>query len=241
MEIWLVTGIIVFLASVLQASTGFGFSIMATPFLLLIYDAHDAIQINIILSLLISVFMIAKIGKEVDKTRLVGLLRGSIIGLPIGIFAYIQLNVGYLKIVISLTILILTFLLLLNLRISQTKGRDLFSGGISGMLTTSLGMPGPPLLLYFTGSETDKAILRSTTLAFYVFVYSVSLAMQIVFDGTNKDIWMSSLISIPIVLLGIFLGQRLFNWINQKMFRIITYIILIFTGSYLFITSTGII
>jgi len=241
MEIWLVTGIIVFLASVLQASTGFGFSIMATPFLLLIYDTHDAIQINIILSLLISVLMIAKIGEEVDKTRLVSLLKGSIIGLPIGIFVYIQLNVGYLKIVISLTILILTFLLLLNLRISQTKGRDLFSGGISGMLTTSLGMPGPPLLLYFTGSETDKAILRSTTLAFYVFVYSGSLAMQIVFDGTNKNIWMSSLISIPIVLLGIFLGQRLFNWINQKMFRIITYIILLFTGSYLFITSTGII
>lgn len=241
MEIWLVTGIIVFLASVLQASTGFGFSIMATPFLLLIYDAHDAIQINIILSLLISVLMIAKIGKEVDKTLLVSLLKGSIIGLPIGIFIYIQLNVEYLKIVISLTILVLTFLLLLKLRINQTKGRDLSSGGISGMLTTSLGMPGPPLLLYFTGSETDKATLRSTTLAFYVFVYSASLAMQIVFDGTNKNIWMSSLISIPIVLLGIFLGQHLFNWINQKMFRIITYIILLFTGTYLFITSTGII
>lgn len=241
MKILLITGIIVFLASVLQASTGFGFSIMATPFLLLIYDIHDAIQINIILSLLISVFMITKIGKEVDKTCLFSLLKGSIIGLPIGIFVYIQLNVGYLKIVISLIILILTFLLLLNLRINQTKMRDLLSGGISGMLTTSLGMPGPPLLLYFTGSGTDKATLRSTTLAFYVFIYSASIAMQIVFDGTNKDIWMSSLISIPIVLLGIFLGQRLFNWINQKMFLIITYIILIFTGSYLFITSTGII
>jgi uncharacterized membrane protein YfcA len=213
---------------------------MATPFLLLVYDVHDAIQINIILSLLISILMSRKIWRDMDKDRFFSLLKGSIIGLPIGILVYVFLDVQYLKIAISIIILVLTFLLMLNMRINQTRGRDLFSGGISGLLTTSIGMPGPPLLLYFTGVGVEKAILRSTTLGFYVFIYSGSLAMQIFFDGTNKNIWTSSLLSIPIVLLGIFLGQHLFERINQKMFRIITYIILLFTGSYLFVTSTGI-
>lgn len=37
---------IVSVASILQAGTGFGFSIMDTPFLLLLFDSHDAIQLN---------------------------------------------------------------------------------------------------------------------------------------------------------------------------------------------------
>lgn len=240
MEIFLVTGVIVLLASITQASTGFGFSIMATPFLLLIYNVHDAIQINIILSIFNSTLMIKKIWRDIDKDLSISLLKGSIVGLPIGILVYMFLDMQYLKITISIIILVLTFLLILNIRISQTRGRDLFSGGISGLLTSSIGMPGPPLLLYFTGAGVEKAILRSTALGFYVFIYSASLAMQIFFNGTNKNIWLSSLISIPIVLLGIFLGQYLFERINQKMFRIITYIILLFTGFYLLVTSLGI-
>ncbi len=43
--------IIILVASVLQTSTGFGFSILATPFLLLLFKPIEAIQINLILSL----------------------------------------------------------------------------------------------------------------------------------------------------------------------------------------------
>jgi len=66
----------VFVASLLQTSTGYGFSIVGTPFLLLIYPAHMAIQINIILSICLSAFMIFKIRKEIDKSLLVRLIKG---------------------------------------------------------------------------------------------------------------------------------------------------------------------
>src|SRR5690625_7919567 len=72
---------IVLVASLLQTSTGYGFSIIGTPFLLLIYPAHTAIQINIILSICLSAFMIFKIRKEVDHSLLVRLIKGSILGL----------------------------------------------------------------------------------------------------------------------------------------------------------------
>jgi len=237
LEAWIASSIIVFLASILQASTGFGFSIMATPFLLLVYEAHDAIQINIILSLLISSVMITKIWQEVDKVRLIRLVKGSIPGIPLGIAAFMYMDVQMLKIVISAVILVLTILLMLQFRLKQTKGKDFVAGGSAGMLTTSIGMPGPPLLLYFTGDGTKKAALRSTTLAFYVFIYTASLLMQIVSYGTSKEVWLSSMVSVPLVLAGIFLGQMAFKWINQKLFRIITFIILLFTGSYGLITS----
>lgn len=229
--------IIVLVASLLQTSTGYGFSIVGTPFLLLIYPAHMAIQINIILSICLSAFMIFKIRKEIDKSLLVRLIKGSVMGLIFGIFIYLFLDIQLLKMNVGALILFLTILLILKLTINRTQNKDFITGGISGLLTTSIGVPGPPLLLYFSGSGIDKTTLRSTTLAYYLFVYFVSLVMQISFGGTSKETWIFSLIAIPPLFAGIMLGQLFFKWISQKVFRIITYIILMFTGVYLLVTS----
>src|SRR5690606_23754737 len=108
-------------------------------------------------------------------------------------------------------IIILTVLLIFNFRIKQTTSRDLVFGGLSGSLTTSIGMPGPPLLLYFSGTNTGKEKLRATTLAFYLWIYSISLLLQVLFAGTNKTIWTSSVLALPLVLIGLVAGQLLFH------------------------------
>lgn len=229
--------LIVLIASLLQTSTGYGFSIIGTPFLLLLYPAHTAIQINIILSICLSAFMIFNIRKEIDKYLLIRLIKGSVIGLFIGIFIYLYLDIQLLKMTVGALILILTILLIFKFTMDSTKNKDFVAGGISGVLTTSIGVPGPPLLLYFSGARIDQTTLRSTTLAYYLFVYAASLVMQISFGGTTKETWISALVAIPPLLVGILLGQFLFKWISQKTFRMITYVILIFTGIYLLLTS----
>src|SRR5690625_841396 len=104
-------------------------------------------------------------------------------------------------------------------------------------MTTSIGMPGPPLLLYFSGTNTEKESLRATTLAFYLFIYCVSLIIQMVVVGTNKTIWLSSGIALPIVLISLYLGQVLFNYMSQRAFQVIVILILLFTAIYLLIES----
>ncbi|WP_210471399.1 sulfite exporter TauE/SafE family protein [Sporosarcina sp. 6E9] len=226
--------VIILFASILQTSTGFGFSIMATPFLLLIFEPKEAIQINFVLSLVISAALIRKIRADVDMGILKRFMIGSLPGLPIGILIFLFAETRNLKVGIGVVILALTFLLMLNFHLKTTKRRDFFVGGLSGLLTTGIGMPGPPLLLYFSGTGTPKAQLRATTLAFYLFIYSISLVVQVLFAGSNKTVWISSGMGLPLVVLGLYFGQRLFHRINQKYFRIFTYLILLFTGVYLF-------
>jgi len=210
---------------------------MATPFLLFLFDPLDAIQINLILTLVISSALFIKIRKDVDYGVLKRFIIGSTIGLPIGIIILLSLDMDKLKLVIGLIILVLTVVLILKFRIHQTEKRDFFVGGISGSLTASIGMAGPPLLLYFSSTNTGKSKIRGTTLAFYLFIYLMSLMIQIIVIGTNKTIWISTAYALPVVLLGLILGQLLFNRINQHLFRIISYIILLFTGLYLLVLS----
>lgn len=230
---------IIFAAAILQTSTGFGFSILATPFLLIIFEPNEAIQINLLLSLLISGALIKKIVKDADFEILKRFLIGSVIGLPFGMVIFLTIDIDKLKLGISVIILGLTLMLMLRFRIKQSKKRDLIVGGLSGFLTTSIGMPGPPLLLYFSGTDTQKEKLRATTLAFYLFIYFISFIIQVTFAGTSKTVWISSGVALPLVLAGLYLGQLLFKWINQKLFRVVTYTILLFTGIYLMIESFG--
>lgn len=225
--------IIILIASVLQTSTGFGFSILATPFLLLLFEPREAIQINLILSLIISVALFSKIKHEIDFGIVKRFIIGSSIGVVAGIFIFLMLNVSSLKLIVSMIILLLTLLLILNFRIKRSSQRDIIVGTVSGALTTSIGMPGPPLLLYFSGTATEKGMLRGTTLAFYLYIYLISLIFQFLFTGTTKDVWISSALALPLVIIGLFIGQFLFKLLNQKLFQMFTYGILLFTGFYL--------
>ncbi|MFS0752557.1 sulfite exporter TauE/SafE family protein [Oceanobacillus sp. 1P07AA] len=228
---------IIVIASIFQTSTGFGFSIMATPFLLLLFLPQDAIQINIVLSLIISIALIWKIRSDVDKKLLKRMIFGSIAGVPFGIIIYMTVDIVIFKLMISIILLLLTLLLLSRVKMTPTSRRDYFVGWTSGILTTSIGMPGPPLLLYFTGAKITKEKLRATTLAFFLFIYSISLITQITFSGTTATVWMSSLYAIPLVIIGLVLGQYIFKKMNQQIFTVITYVLLLITGIYLLFDS----
>ncbi|MFF2889370.1 sulfite exporter TauE/SafE family protein [Paenibacillus sp. NPDC057967] len=228
---------IILAASILQTSTGFGFSIMATPFLLLLFQPQEAIQINIILSLVISVSLIVKIRRDIDFMLLKRFTAGSIAGVPFGLLILLSVDINTFTLGVSILLLALTALLIFRFKVKATRQRDYIVGGISGLLTTSIGMPGPPLLLYFTGTDAEKGKIRATTLAFYLFIYFVSLLTQIIFAGTSERTWTWSLYAIPIVFLGLLIGQILFKKLNQRIFRIITYILLSGTGLFLLVDS----
>lgn len=227
---------IVLLASSLQASTGYGFSMIGTPILMMVYPAHAAIQINIILSILLSALMIYKIWKEVDTGLLRRLIVGSFPGIVIGILIYLYLDIDWLKFFVGLIILVVTLLIIFRVDIERSLRKDYTTGGMSGTMTTSIGVPGPPLLLYFSGSHMEMATLRSTTLAFYLYIFTVSLGMQVTFGGTSARIWTEAMIAVPALIAGILVGQYVFKHIRKTVFFKITYMILIVSGLYLMIS-----
>ena len=258
---WLLATIIVLFASVLQAATGFGFAIMATPFLLLVFDSRECVQISIILSFVVSLLLVRKIIKDADKGILKRLIIGSIVGVPIGVLFYKFVSLDILKVTVSIVILIVTLILMIrsfktnpnpkeavsdsndisleNQDTTSDEGNKFLKiiqylvGMCAGLLTTSIGMPGVPLILYFNATNTKKETTRSTSLTFFIFVYIISMTTQLITVKTNLEIVASSLILIPVATVGVFVGNILFNKINQITFQRIAYGILLFTGIYM--------
>lgn len=237
MEIWLLSAIIIFISSILQTSTGFGFALIATPFLVIIYEVHDAIQVILILQIIISLIMFKKINNEIDKTVFANFFKGSIVGLPIGILIFLYSDVRLLKLSVAIIILLMTVLLLFNFRVKQSTFKELIVGWLSGLMTASIGIPGIPLLIYFAGTKPKKEISRGTSLAFFTYICTISLILQVIFAGTTMNTWTISLVSTPVTIVGLILGHILFTLMNQKTFQYIMYLLLACSGSYLLYTS----
>src|SRR5699024_9747775 len=195
--------IIILFATVLQTSTGFGFSTLATPLLLFLFGPAEAIQINLILSLVLSLSLIKSIRASIDY----GMLKRHILGRSAGVFIviilFIWIDINSLKMFVGLVVLMLSVLLIFKFTITKSTRKEGIVGVISGALTSSIGMPGPPLLLYFSGTDHKKEVVRSTTLAYYLFIYLISLIVQVAFAGTSETTWISSLWALPVVFIGL--------------------------------------
>jgi len=210
---------------------------MATPFLLLLFSPSQAMQLNIILSLVISFSLLWKVKKDIEFALLKKIMIGSIVGAPVGSLLFAIVDVTTFKLLIAILLIGLTIMLIKNLSIQQTNGRDYGVGFISGMFTTSIGMAGPPLLLYFASTHKKKETIRATSLAYYIFIYLISLLSQLTIEGTSKTVWLYSLYALPFVLIGLIVGQLLFRKLNQKLFLVFIYVLLVASGIMLFIQT----
>ena len=222
--------LIVLISSIAQSSTGFGFSILSMPFLLLIYQAHEAVWINLLLSLLLSAITTVRTRKEIDKKLLIRLVKGSFIGFVPGLLLFMFLDVKPLKLVIIVMILLFSILLLFNIKVKRSPEKSIFVGSLSGFLSSSIGIPGPPLLVYFNGTKMDMQVIRSTTLSFYILAFTVSLLLHISFSGFPKTVLLHSVYSLPFLLLGMVLGEKFFRSLTDKTFHRVLYFVLLSTG-----------
>ena len=100
----------VLLAALLQAATGIGFGVIAGPIVLLVLNDGSAVQMTILLSLLVSVLFVPSLYRKVDKKLLKRLLVGTFLGLPLGVYGFLQVSVDVLKLVAAIAVLVMAAL-----------------------------------------------------------------------------------------------------------------------------------
>jgi uncharacterized membrane protein YfcA len=154
---------------------------------------------------------------------------------------------GQLKVAVALLIVFFAGLFLVGLlrglaggwgdgrggRRAPSMAGDLIAGLISGAMTTSLGMPGPPVVLYFSRLGLDKDATRATILALFLFSYAGAIAIQATVAGISFQTWKLAAAMVPCVLAGSLGGHILSRYMSQNMFRAATLLLLLTTGFYM--------
>jgi len=234
---WIYLSIVTLLAATIQSATGFGFGLIAVPVFLLILNSSDAIQITMIIVLFMSIVDSMKLKGQGSRQLLLWLVVGMLLGFPFGIYIFLNFELHMIKIMLALIIIIFSGFNLVRLfrkgttavhhAPKQHNWATTLAGYFAGVLTTSLAMPGPPVMIYLIHKGFDKTVIRATILTFFIFAYAGSISLQQVLIGISGSTWITSLTLVPVGLVGVLCGHNIAHKINQKLFKEIVLIILI--------------
>lgn len=231
----------VFSAAALQSATGIGFGIIAGPILLMVLDGGEAIHISIILNILIAVFLMPSLRKNANHALVRQFLLGSVIGIPAGLYVFLNIDIIMLKVLAGLAI-VLTVIFVLRKSAGSTREGDVTSrfrqaipiGFVGGLMGGSLGMPGPVPAAWMSAIGCDKVTVRASILVMFVFSYSAIFLLHLPFAGITSQTFMTTAYLVPATIIGIVFGNAMAKWLTEQVFRWMLVGILIATACLLF-------
>lgn len=171
MELELViVSIFVMMASFVQGALGFGFALIFTTLMMLVYPSQIVIPLALLMGLLMNGILYYTYHRSIDYLDTFILFVASIPGIWLASYYQYLFNLDALKIAIGL-ILMLTVVILyrkihviiLNRLISNTV-----AGFFSGALTTLTSMGGPPLALFYLVSKKKKNSFKANIVFFFL-------------------------------------------------------------------------
>ncbi len=109
---------------------------------------------------------------------------------------------------------------------SPLAGAYVLTGVLSGFLTTSVSLPGPPVIILFTLKRLPKATFRSTSAAYFILTYLTSFVLLCISEQACPSAIVLGLSFVPFALVGSAVGNRLFTFISQRLFDWIVPILL---------------
>ncbi|KUO50350.1 MAG: hypothetical protein APF76_11625 [Desulfitibacter sp. BRH_c19] len=228
------------LAASTQALAGFGFVMMAAPFLIIIFDPKTAVGLTLILSFSSVIVLLYSFKKDVNWQLVKQLLKGSLIGLPLGLIVFYTITVDTLKALVSIAIVVISLLNLTNYEVNLDKSQEKWKvivGGISGFLSGSVGMSGPPVILLMNNLDMKKEEFRATILGYFAIMHPASFVPMILMGAIPLENIRYAIVLAPFILVGMFIGRQLFKKVSEELFKKIVLVLLILVATYSFIRS----
>jgi uncharacterized protein len=226
-------GTVIFLVSaLLQGLSGFGFSILAVPLITLFIAPKTAVPILMIYSIIINLVVLYSARKSIDLKKIWILLLAGIIGLPFGAKLLVTLDGNILKIFIGIMILIFGTLLLFGFRkeLKHEKIAMIPIGILSGLLSGSISISGPPIIIFLANKQLGKHSFRGN-LALYFFLLNLFTIPVFFLNGLfTKEVLSYSITFLPGLVVGVILGNLLSHKVQEKHFKKFTLILLLIMG-----------
>jgi len=190
------------------------------PVMTLAIPVEEAVVIVAILGLFTTAWQSIHLRRDADRPLARRLIIASFVGMPLGLVILNVVDDTTLKIVLGISVLIATALLVRRLNLAHVgPGLDVACGFTSGVLNTSLGTNGPPLVFDLQARAIDANTFRATISTVFVFGNMLALTLFVIDGKVTADDLRAALIAAPAWLLGLALGWPTRRHVHGERFR----------------------
>ena len=215
---WMAVAVLI--AAFVRGYSGFGFSAMAIAASSLVTNPLNFVAVVVILETAMSLQAARGAGPDIDWRRVVWLLAGAAVGLPLGLWILTGVSEDTARAVISAYVLVMCGVLLAGWRLrGQVRGPANAVAGLVSGLANAPGMGGLPIAAFFAAQPMQAAVFRATLIAYFPLLDLYSAPLYWYTGLISWDTLWASLIAMPLTILGNWLGGRHFLHTDPQEFR----------------------
>jgi uncharacterized protein len=225
--------------AVIQSATGFGFALVLSPALFAVLEPAEAVGTLLLLGLALNLLVLLEGGGHADWRRIAPMLLAAFPGLVAGVLLLAALSKEALQVIVGLAVIAAAAW---QLRARRSEGGEprrselpaavgWAVGFMSGTLTTSISVSGPPIVLWLEAHGVRPAEFRATLAASFL---ALNLAGWVVLYAAEGSSTLDAGVVAPLlglVLAGHVLGALAFRRLDHERFFVIALVLVLCTGA----------
>jgi uncharacterized protein len=219
----LVSLVVAFFASFAQAVTGFGFALVAIPLLAAVTGVQTAVVGVTVLSAVLTVGASVRHRREADWAVAGKLSVAALVGMPLGLLALMWLEQRVLTVGVAMLVLLFAAATLRELRLRKGIIATGGAGLVAGVLLTSTGMNGPPLVAALQAMNFPPHRLRATLQATFSVQDILAVVGFALVGQLTADSWLVVVAGLPGVLIGWLVGDLVFARVPVARFKAVVF------------------
>ena len=223
--------IVILMANTIQVLTGFAGNMLAMPFSIQLIGVNEAKTILNVFNLVACTYLWWKNRAYVNRKVFTKIITFMILGMLIGMWLFEILPTNFLLTAYALLIIIIAlYKMFCKKQVRVSEFFMIFIILIAGIIHGMFVSGGALLVIYAVSVLKDKKEFRATLSPVWV-ILAIILMFSHARSGfyTSNTITLIGLSMIPLII-SIWLGNMLFDKINQTMFLKVTYILLLISG-----------
>lgn len=228
----IVVAVAIFAASFVQMLAGFGFALLAMPVMTLAVPVERAVVIVALLGAMTTLWQSIHLRRDADRQLVLRLTAASYLGMPLGLVVLNVVGDRSLRIMLGIAVLIATGLLARRLSLAHVGPTlDHTAGFVSGVLNTSLGTNGPPLVFDLQARGLDPYRFRATISAVFAFGNVFGLVLFLADGKVTADGLRAAAIAAPAWAIGQAIGWPTRRHVHGERFRYLVLALLFTAGA----------
>lgn len=233
-DIYFAAFFILLLAYFIRGITGFGSGLIAIPLLAHFLPMTFVVPMMLALDFVASIVLSRHTRLQVRWEEIKVLIPTSIAGMLIGAMLLVNLPREPLLVGLGLFVIFFGLRYLLNVHGEKLISRwwSLPTGLSGGLIGAMFGTGGPPYVVYLTHRLHDKSQLRGTLSGLFLLEGALRMA-TFLFMGLllQDDMFKALLLSLPLMGLGLYLGNRVHLGITRRQQMALIGILLLSSGA----------
>jgi len=229
--------LIVFAATLVRATFGFGDALIGMPLLALVISIREATPLMAFIGPTIAVVLLIKEWHHINLKSTLTLIVSTLVGIPIGLLFLKHIDENIVSLVLAVVILLFSLYNLIRpglLRLKSDRPIFLF-GFLAGILGAAYNANGPPVILYGALRGWKPESFRATLQGYFLPTGGAILVGQGIAGLWTKTVVTAYLYSLPLVAVAIFMGLKLSRKIPPEKFNRYVYGMLLVIGMILLI------